>query len=435
MIYGAMVSLNQQSFEALRLSVVSTKSAASADEMDNMISVWDDAEAAELVESSPLLSNCSWTPTTSRTSLASSSCYPLNNTIRFQVVLWHAEKLDVVNQQIAVTFRVTIFWNDTSDQIHGTEVTDSSNKVWHMHGRQKAFLHEYPHTLLQAVEVPPVSILNGINFTTIGNPEVAMMRDSEKLMRWTCMYRATLIQDHWRVDDFPHDEHDITLKLGILSHRCPGSQWDRNKWKLGLATAADTDGTTRVPHGLVVDHVSIPEFQYRKYEGLSFSLAPLNYGHPDNSCQDQSLEIKLRVWRDSNYYDKNIMPLLAVLHFVATSILCLEAQIFFYRGLLTLNMAFVGMGLRITTDRHLPSSSYQIKIQRIFNEYFFGTLALVLESLAVYLLQKHGFEYTGYIDVVAGLMALTQNANILMTYYAAAQKHNRKGMRFSLKER
>lgn len=436
-MYGALTALHRKSV-APRSSITLPVGGATCDDIIGTTATYCDTESSRSFEAAPLLSNLTWSPTASEHSTDSSSGSQEQNTIRFQVVLWHVDHLDVVNQQIAATFRVTIFWNDDSDQIDGTSVRGSSKSngtaVWQMHGLQKAFLHEYPHPPLQAIDVPPVSILNVTNFSTIGSPEVSMLRESEKLMRWTCMYRATLIQDHWRVDEFPHDEHDITLKIGILSHRGPGGQWDRNKWKLGLATTADTDGFTKVPHGLVVDHVSIPEFKHSKWDGMSFGLAPLNHGHPDD-CHDQCLVVKLRVWRDSSYYDKNIIPLLAVIHFVSTSMLCLESELFFYRGLLTLNMAFVGMGLRISTDRNLPSSSYQIKLQRIFNEYFFGTLALVLESLAVYLLQKHGFEYlTAYINSTAGILALTQNLSILLAYYAAAKKLNTKARRNPLKE-
>ena len=38
---------------------------------------------------------------------------------------------------------------------------------------------------------------------------------------------------------FPHDEHDLTIKLAIISKREMGDRWDRRKWKIGLATEND----------------------------------------------------------------------------------------------------------------------------------------------------------------------------------------------------
>jgi hypothetical protein len=76
-----------------------------------------------------------------------------------------------------------------------------------MHGRQQAFQRELPDNPVQAVNVPPVSILNVATFDTIGAAEVSMLREETKLMRWTCMYRATLIQENMSVEAFPHDRY------------------------------------------------------------------------------------------------------------------------------------------------------------------------------------------------------------------------------------
>lgn len=101
-------------------------------------------------------------------------------------------------------------------------------------------------------------------------------------------------------EDFPHDEHNLVLKLGILSQRQPGGRWDRRKWKLALANESDTQGTIRVPYGLLVDHVKIPEFHYDE-TGLEFELMPLKHGSSLQSLRDQDhyLKVKLRVKRDS----------------------------------------------------------------------------------------------------------------------------------------
>jgi hypothetical protein len=374
-------------------------------------------------------------------------------TLRFQVVVWYIGQIDMIQGRVPVTFRVTLFWNapdevdldlDNDDYAPSVDnnhnhnhkrnvssgdlstASTSSKSVWKMHGRQEAFQKELKDQPLQTVDVPPVSILNVVTFETIGQPEVSMLNEGQKLMRWTCMYRATVIQDHWRVDDFPHDEHTLVLKLAVLAHRKRGERWDHNVYKLDLATRSDSQGSTRVPHGLVVDEVSIPEFRYSKEDGLNFQLDSLRHGPGESGRggnKDQCLHVSLRIMRDSSYYDKNIMPLLALLNLVAVSIvIALPAEEAFQRGLLMLNIAFVEIGIRMTTDSRLPSVFYQIKMQRILNEYFAVLLLLVLESMFVFELYTYGVHYTGYIDTLAALTAFTHNAWTLIAYYGAAKR-------------
>lgn len=75
--------------------------------------------------------------------------------------------------------------------------------------------------------------------------------------------------------------------------------------------------------------------------------------------------------------------------------------------------------IRMTTDKHLPSVAYQIKLQRVLNEYFFGLLFLVLESNLVYELHRYGYgHWTGPIDAAAAFSVWGHNAWTLFTYYA-----------------
>ena len=59
------------------------------------------------------------------------------------------------------------------------------------------------------------------------------------------------------------------------------------------------------------------------------------------------------------YYDNNIMPLLSMLNLVSISILSLDGNNFFQRGLMSLNIAFVEVGLRMALDSHLVSICYE----------------------------------------------------------------------------
>lgn len=203
-----------------------------------------------------------------------------------------------------------------------------------MYGRQRAYERELKDVIEgeRIVYVPPVSILNAVDFEVLGEPEVCLISRSKMLMKWSCLYKASLTQDHLRVQHFPHDSHDLVLRLGILKHRQNRKRWDRRKWTIGLATADDTQDTIRVPHGLVVDHVLVPGFSYRK-GALKFEIVPMEFGgETEDMTPDQCLQVKLRVNRDSSYYDRNIIPLLAGLNIVAISCIALEARKFGARG-------------------------------------------------------------------------------------------------------
>ena len=66
-----------------------------------------------------------------------------------------------------------------------------------------------------------------------------------------------------------------------MKHRQPGRRWDKTKWRFGLATGEDAQGTIRVPHGLIVDHVQIPEFCFDPKQDFCFEIAPLVHGPLD----------------------------------------------------------------------------------------------------------------------------------------------------------
>ncbi|KAG7373664.1 hypothetical protein IV203_034388 [Nitzschia inconspicua] len=67
------------------------------------------------------------------------------------------------------------------------------------------------------------------------------------------------------------------------------------------------------------------------------------------------LRVSVTALRESGYYDQNIVPLVALLNVVALSVLTFQDSDFFHRALITLNIAFVEMSIRMTADSHLPS--------------------------------------------------------------------------------
>merc|ERR1719291_33625 len=111
-----------------------------------------------------------------------------------------------------------------------------------------------------------------------------------------------------RVDKFPHDEHEITLKLAILANRRSNQRWDSRKWKLGLATEQDSQGSTRIPYGILIGSANIPDFIHVTRE-LTFQIFPLCFAIKDVlHSSNEYVHVSLPVQRDSGHYDKNIMP-------------------------------------------------------------------------------------------------------------------------------
>ncbi|KAG7355325.1 hypothetical protein IV203_004681 [Nitzschia inconspicua] len=66
------------------------------------------------------------------------------------------------------------------------------------------------------------------------------------------------------------------------------------------------------------------------------------------------LRVSVTALRESGYYDQSIVPLVALLNVVALSVLTFQDSDFFHRALITLNIAFVEMSIRMTADSHLP---------------------------------------------------------------------------------
>lgn len=402
---------------------------------------------------------------------------PSYNTIRFQVLIWSIGSPDVKTGRVSIKFRVTLFWNDDDKQAqrddqntnmmnvvpNGPDATTNAKTkkakgptIWVMSGRRRAYEKNLSDTLsttsnnnnststtntTRVVDIPPVSILNSDSFETIGQPEIMLLKEDTRLMRWSCMYRAQLYQEDMSVREFPHDSHRLCIKLGILSHRNPGGLWDRNKWKLALANESDTQRTIKVPHGLIVDNVRIPGFHYNKNTELEFDLIPLSHGSSvpkriwkrgsrnQRKCSevatnpndtDYFLRTSIKVSRDSGYYDSNIMPLLGMLNIVAISILSLDATNFFQRALLALNIAFVEIGLRMTLDSKLPHVGYVIKMQKVLNWFFFSILWQMLESAILKFLFEYGYcslLTTRHVDVVVVILLLVNQ--VYLTFYYA----------------
>ena len=332
--------------------------------------------------------------------------------------------------EVPMRFRITMFWNDQNGEQLSGRSSDNTllESEWAMKGRQRACRYTVgSDEVLETIDVPPISILNAVSFDSI-DAEVTMLDHATRLMRWTCMYRVTLFQaDHMTVKEFPHDRHDLKLKIGVLAHRNVGARWDSTCHKLGLATDRDSKGSTKIPHGLVVEHVTIPDFTYNAND-LMFEFFPLEYGAGRGNSKakaDEYLQVRLPVVRVSGQYDRSIMPILALLNVVA--ITCIPrnfASATASTGTL-LSIAFVQVGIRLTIDSRLPSVGYPIKMQKILNHCFWLLCALAIESNVVFVLvKKFGWEIakTDRIDIVAAAIALMYTGYILFLYYGGRRK-------------
>jgi hypothetical protein len=337
--------------------------------------------------------------------------------IRFQVVIWYVGPVNVQLGHVPMKFRITIFWTDKRTE-NGRKGSKSTS--WTMEGRQVARRHIVTDNkqIMETVDVPPVSILNAVSFELVGSPEVSMLDEDSRFMRWTCMYSAILSQtDHISVRNFPHDKHDLMLNIGILAHRSSGNRWDKNVYPLELATEQESQGSTTIPYGLVLDHVAVPDFSYDK-KGLRFEFVPLKYG--SQWTRDVFLQVTLPVTRQSGHYDKSIMPMLAMLNIVAITCLPRNFDSATASTETILSIAFVQVGIRLTIDSRLPSVGYQIKMQRILNRCFWLLCFLVLESNVVFtLVTKLGWSIltTDWIDLVAAGISVLFTIHILLSYY------------------
>lgn len=242
------------------------------------------------------------------------------------------------------------------------------------------------------------------------------------------MFSATLFQgDHFRVDQFPHDQHGLQVKIGILANRGPGGRWDKSFYKLALATEEDSQGSTKIPHGLIVEHVTVPDFTYNPNE-LSFAFVPLMFGTGKQAKErDRYLQVELPVYRLSGHYDRTIMPMLALLNIVAITCLPRNFNSASASAEIMLSIAFVQVGIRLTIDSRLPSVGYPIKMQRVLNKCFWLLCSLVLESNVVFFfVTKRGWKIamTDRLDMMVACMGLSYTAYILVLYYGGRKSEH-----------
>lgn len=86
---------------------------------------------------------------------------------------------------------------------------------------------------------------------------------------------------------------------------------------------------------------------------------------------------------------------------------------------MSLNIAFVEVGLRMALDNRLPCVGYQIKLQRILNFFFYSILSIVLESSVLKFLIENGewsVEATRRVDFVWACFLMANQAYLHLVY-------------------
>ena len=76
------------------------------------------------------------------------------------------------------------------------------------------------------MDVPQVALLNCCKFDVVNKPEATLLNTKDnRLCRWTREYNASLHQEDLDVTNFPHDEQDIVVDVGISIYGDLDKQW------------------------------------------------------------------------------------------------------------------------------------------------------------------------------------------------------------------
>ena len=148
--------------------------------------------------------------------------------VRLKLVVWGLSEVSLVTGTFGAKFRITMFWSPKSD-LSEVPIKNKKSMVWNASSRDEAtftITDEATGLLRKIVEdVPPISLLNAKVFSVDGKAEVHAIQpqaDGPYLMRWTCMYTATLTQsnlfqspERGGLVSFPYDSHDVEIQLGV----------------------------------------------------------------------------------------------------------------------------------------------------------------------------------------------------------------------------
>jgi hypothetical protein len=134
---------------------------------------------------------------------------------RLKLSIRHIGAINVVESQVDMRFRVTLFWIDRTSDSNGQLVPLlKERRILEIKGRRKAVVDDSVQ-----LDIPQVAILNFSALEILNFPaEVTLLNEKGKrLLRWTCEFKATLqqgtLQQGIDAKLFPYDEFDVRVDL------------------------------------------------------------------------------------------------------------------------------------------------------------------------------------------------------------------------------
>ena len=112
-----------------------------------------------------------------------------------------------------------------------------------------------------------------------------------------------MFQESVRADNFTRDEHKMTSLLCTVAYRNHNRRWDCRAQKLAFSAETVSQGFNRIPHGLLVDNLSFPDF-IRSSEDLTLKLTFSQFSTTDYDNHDVTLKDEVAVLRESSQCDK-----------------------------------------------------------------------------------------------------------------------------------
>ena len=146
--------------------------------------------------------------------------------IRVRVVIWDVSNVSLVDGSFIAKFRLTLFWAPKGDTSSIPLDSKKTSAKWEILSRSSVQLTVDAEggAVVLKEDVPPISLLNAKELSGTDSAEVHMIEPTpgRRLMRWTCMYTATLTQPSLyesRRDgglvSFPYDSHEIAIEFRV----------------------------------------------------------------------------------------------------------------------------------------------------------------------------------------------------------------------------
>ena len=356
--------------------------------------------------------------------------------VRLKLVLWGLYEVSLVTGTFGAKFRITLFWSPKSD-LSKVPIKNSRSEVWKA-SRDEASLTITDEATGEVLrideEIPPISLLNAKVFSVDGKAEVHAIQPQpggRYLMRWTCMYTATLTQsnlfqspERGGLVSFPYDSHVVEIQLGVqfgcvpcgvcigtLNERrtrvracaCPPHMVLRLSAHLSSAVAArrrpfrdvvmgpalDTDLVNsrkgQPAWGHIEKIVALPEFELDELQ-LKFEQGEL--GGQDVAPDVVRHIYKFKMWRKHFYFQANILVLNAVLSLMSFACFALTPKELPARLSAAFSLLFGIVSLRFVVNTDLPRLEFNTFIQKQLNLSIYILFGIVFESSVMYIITR-----------------------------------------------